>query len=313
MTVAAKNITNEIEYKEEIVLVMPVLEKEGEYSSLPKEHRNNTRKISSQFKVVDGRITSNIIKGLSRQQERIFLTEQLGISVNNANWEKEINKFWSEYFVLIPERGLKLNKATYLKEIVVDGEKVKIDYPYNMEDYIRYNFIMESSQVAKTPDQKSNMDLFMAYIEDYSEVKKKQVSLLNQKDTADKNYVDLINNKNQEEKINWLIERFRQPEENFVSYSLDDKKLKLREIKDNNPIEFNAQFENPNLEQEAFIYQLVTFGLLRKEGKLYFNGVENLGSYSEAIEYMKKATNSENVAKFKALLEQKMKEQKNIR
>lgn len=315
MAVTIKNTKNEqqVEYKEEIVVLMPVLEKKGEYSPLPKEQRDNTRRISSQFKVIDGRITPNIIKGLNREQERIILSEQLGIDINSPNWEKEVKKHWAEFSIKIPNKGLRLNKATYPKEVFLEGQKITIDYPYNVQDYIIYNYAMDSSDVAKTPEQKENMDLFKAYIEDYSELKQKEIAALTEKDLADKNYVELINDKNKEEKIDWLVERFRKPEENFISFSREDKKLKLREIKETSPATFNEQFNNPNLEHEAFIYQLVTYGILKKEGKLYFNGVENLGSHSEAIEYMKNSINSENVAKFKSLLEQKFKEQRNIK
>lgn len=314
MTVIAKNTKNErIEYKEEIVVILPVVEKEGEYSPLPKDQRDNTRRISSQFKVIDGRITPNIIKGLNREQERIILSEQLGIDINNPNWEKEVKKFWAEFSIKVPSKGLRVNKATYPKEVVLGGQKVTIDYPYNVQDYIIYNYAMDSSDVAKTPEQKENMDLFKAYIEDYSELKQKEIAQLTEKDLADKNYVDLINDKNKQEKINWLVERFRKPEENFISFSQADKQLKLREIKESSPAVFNEQFNNPNLEYEAFIHQLVTYSILKKEGSLYFNGIENLGNYSEAIEYMKNSVNSENVAKFKSLLEQKFKEQKNIK
>lgn len=313
MAIAKNTTTENVEYKEEIVVIMPVLEKEGEYAPLPKEQRDNTRRISSQFKVIDGQITPNIIKGLTREQEKIFLSEQLGINADSPTWENEIKKYWAEYTVKIPIAGIRVNKAVYQREVNINGAKVVIDYPYNLSDYIMYNFVMESKDVAKTPEQKENMDLYKAYVEDYSILKAKEFSLLAEKDKADNNYVNLINDKNAENKINWIVERFRQPEENFMSFSLADKKLKLREIKDKEPLAFNEQFENPNLEQEAFLYQLLTVGILKKEGKLYFNGVENLGSKAEAIEYMKNSTNSENILKFKALLEQKIKEHRNIK
>lgn len=301
------------ETKEELVIVLPVMTKEGDYHPLPKDQRDNSTKISSEFRSVEGKITPNIIKGLDREQERYFLSDQLGIDTDSKDWEKAIRGFWAEFTVKVPAKGLTLNKATIKKQVVIDGNKLEIDFPVNLQDYMMYSFLMQSSQIAKTQEDKDNLDLFKAYVEDLSVIKQREVKSLVEKDEADINYVSLLSDKEQSGKIEWLLEKFRKPEENFVSFSLEDKKLKLRQIKDEYPVIFNQEFNNPNLEEEALISQLVKYDILSKDGKLYFNGTENLGSIKETTEWFKDSGNSDNIRKFKALLDQKIKSVKNIK
>ena len=46
---------------------------------------------------------------------------------------------------------------------------------------------------------------------------------------------------------------------------------------------------------------------------MYFNGTENLGSIKETTEWFKDSGNSDNIRKFKALLDQKIKSVKTIK
>ena len=279
--------------------------REGGYHPLPKAMRESKGVITSEFKKVDGRITREIIRGLkTNEQEQYLLPTILSMKPNDNNWQKAVEEFWAEYSIkVLVEKTKILNIVTHTEKVtLIGGQETVLEVPENLHDYMDYNFAMQSSRVAKNDDDKANSDLFDFFLDDLSKIKKEELDLLKEKDLADINYVELLQSK-KNEKIDWLLEKLKEPEENFTHASTDDKQLALRKIKEVNPTAFNRESSNPDLEYEAELYKMLQFNIVTLEGNTVMDGNINIGQfYKEAVAYLKDGTKSEHVLKLKERL-----------
>lgn len=280
--------------------------REGGYHPLPKNMRESKGKIASEFKKVNGRITRELIRGLkTNEQEQYLLPTILSMKPSDNHWQKAVEDFWAEYEVKIDlEKGKKiLDIRISNKEVtLIGGQKVTMDVPENLHDYMDYNFAMQSSRVAKTDEEKTNSDLYDFLLDDLSIIRRGELDLLEEKDLADTNYVDLISSK-RIEKIDWLLEKLKDPSENYANAAFEDKKMALRKIKDETPSKFNEEYSNPDLEYEAELFKMIQFNIITVEGNTVLDGNINMGQfYKEAVAYLKDKTKSDHVLKLKERL-----------
>lgn len=302
---AAKPAPRLVEQKY-LIIVNP---RKGSYHPLPKELREDTGKIESQFKMIDGQSTTAIIRGLSTVQERLFATDLINKNPNDPNFDEAMTMYWADFSVEVKEKkGLTLDASYRIETRMVDGELREVEVPVNLFQYIKATFAKQSSRVAFREEDVANSYLFDFIMNDLSEVKKAETHLFKIRNRAGLYYNELIAAYNEglpNEKIEYLVELLKEPKENFASATIEDKLIFLETKKNSDPETFISAFNDKNLEAKALLYQAARAGIITIEGNTYFYIDENMGVEAEAINFIQDATKSGYVSKIKAGLQKK--------
>jgi hypothetical protein len=286
-------------------VILKVNRMENEHSVMPKDLREYRQRISSEIKMLGGIPTTDCIKGLTKDQEEYLLPQTLGMRPHENGWQARVRDFWLDRSFII-EGEKTLNASATIRTITNSlGQSVEIEVPDNLDEYINWGMAMESSKVAKTKMEKDNSSLYAVIMDDTAEIERKQIEDLSILDAADLAYVNLIRDSSTEatsNKIDWILAKIKQPSENYYSASPEIKKLRIRRFKDENPTSFIKELKNPNLEAEALINTGLNEGVISLDGTTYFFGLENLGTYAEAVHYVGNANTPE-----KTMILQKLK------
>lgn len=299
----------------EKIVVLKLNDKRDTFTTVPKTMRDEVkRRIGSEFAANGSRDT---IRGLSYAQERVYLPTLLGVQANDPTFPIKSRDFWADFTVTPTPEGIRLNIATTVSTTMVKRmkggmeieEEESIEIPVNWDDYVTYQFVMKSSRVAKTKEERINLDMYDFYLIDLSEENAKQVSDFELTDEADTLYVRLtLESKwaENEDKINWIIELLRDKKTSSTIESMQkiDKKMLLSKIKSETPKSFINACKSENLEFDALISKCISNRVLLKEGNDYFNKDENIGTDRTVVSWFKNPTNSAKVMAIKSRLQE---------
>lgn len=279
-------------------------EKKEGYHPLPKKERKNEGKISSQFISRNGIATRTITRGLSNDQERYFAHLLINKTPKDQGYDEAMTSYWADYSVMV-EGKLTIDASYEVKEVMLDGEKVQMEVPLVLEEYIKAKFAIASSRVAFTEEEKMNRDLFDFIMEDLSIAEKNKQDLFKLRFESNKALTELISScsEGSHEKIDLILETLRQPTELFYGLSYIDKCMKLTEKQENDPTKFMTALNDKYLEQKALLYKAVRTGVIAKEGEAYFFADTLVGSTEkEAMVFLADGTKGAYVSKIKAQL-----------
>jgi hypothetical protein len=286
--------------------VLTINQREGNYQPLPKKERKDTGKIGSQFVSKNGMATQTIIRGLSTDQERYFASKLINKNTRDQGYDEVMTAFWADFVVFVDGK-LTLDASYVEKEVLLDGEKVVIEVPLVLEDYIKAKFCIQSSRVAFYEHEKVNKDLFDFIMEDLSIAEKTKHDAFKFKMEATSALTELFKESSEQShaKIDWVLEVLREPSELFYGLKYVDKCIKLTEKQEQSPVNFVKALKDKNLEQRALLYKLTQTGIISKEGEALLFGDTLIGSTeTEAIIYLADATKSAFVTKMQAQLKQ---------
>lgn len=291
-------VTNELVERVFVLKALPI----ESYQSYPIEIRKqmeNYRRISSEIETIAGVPTMSPIRGLTKAQELVLseFHQIISCSPKDKNFGVLTDMFWKEFtFKVFEEQDMKLNGSyTKREEVLEGGIKKLVKIPQNISDYMKIEFALKNSKVANSKDE-VNTGVHTCLIEDLSTAKKRDLENLNAANEADKNYVKLMDNDNQ---IDWMVTKLEVETENHINSSKEDKLIFLREKKTSNPIEFNKEFKNPNLEHESIVFQAWKFGIIIKDGDTFYFEEKPLGTLKETAKYLLTPTNSPVLEKIK--------------
>lgn len=286
--------------------ILKVNSRETGYHPLPKKERKNEGKIGSQFLTINGQASRAIIRGLDTNQERYFASKLINKNPKDFGYDEAMTQYWAD-FTLYVDKELKLDASYTLQEVVLDGEKTLMEVPVNLDDYIKAKFAKQNSRVAFTELEKQNKDLCDFIMEDLSIAEKNRENLFKLKIESTSALSDLLKSCSEQshEKIDWLLEVLKEPNELFYNLSYIDKCIKITEKAENNAASFLTALKDKNLENRALLYRFVQTGIISKEGEAYFFGDTLVGSTEkECMIFLSDATKSMYVVKMKAQLKE---------
>lgn len=270
----------------EKIVVLKLNDKKDEFTTVPKDMQDEViKRVGSEFRPG----TRDCIRGLSPEEERVILPNIVGLNPTDQQFPARVRDYWADYSVMPTVEGIKLNIATEQREATVNGTKVMLDLPINEEDYITYKFCMQSSKVAKTKEQLSNLGQYDFYLVNLEEEKEKAMSEFTIKKDSDIAFGRLVTKfPENEDKVNWILQMIKKPQEHFSeSMSQIEKEMMLSKKKDESPVLFLNIANDVDLEQKAFLSKAIAFGIMTIEGYDYFNGDKNLGPEKSAISKLK--------------------------
>lgn len=268
-----------------LITVMPY--KGDSYAGwkLPAEITNTREnKISAQF----GRGTADTLRGLTPEEEKKWLPNILGVSVDHPNWREATKDYWCNMVVIVPEEGLILNIDTN------DGE------PENILQYIFYRFVVKHGDVAKNKNL-IEWPKHKYYIIDAEEVKKEQTASFELRNRAAKAFLFLQQPENRDKQL-WVAMCLRDKhellpiDEHELLVFLEAKKDTVDAEK--KPVglqKFISAVNDPDLKEKALLYKYDSEGIIEKNGNSYFYGGEIMGTEKESIAWLKNPINSKSL------------------
>lgn len=285
--------------------------------TIPKDMQGDKNiPLQSEFKTG----TRDLIRGFRPDIERIVLPPLIGVQANDAAYASKARDFWADFSVSPSEEGLRLNIATEKKsigkrEIAGKLEDILEDFPVNPEDYMTWQIALQSSRVAKDPlDIESGA--FDFSLIDLEEQNKQEVEVFENIEKAEEAYNKLIANLDVEsnmEKLDMVLELMRDKSEaiEVTDLALIDKKMRLRDIRNSQPIKFVSTVSDPSIATKAKIVRMYNNGVITKEGDEYFDGAINIGKGKVAVAWFEKPENSGKVlaldARLRSVLENRKK------
>jgi hypothetical protein len=265
-----------------------VLNQVEKFNLLPKEPQAQylrdsiVRNIGSEWR----KGTRDVIRGLTPQEEEMYLSKIIGISPNSEEWNEKTQEFWADFKVAVPtDKPLQLEIG-----FTKDGNKV---VPINLNDYMKYNFAKLSSKVAWRKDQVINKATYDFYMEDLREIKQRDISEYETR------------NVNEKAKIDYLLNLLGTQ---FIGKMTDaDKEMALEKIKDDDNKAFLEAISDINLEAKSLLAEAVKYGIIVVTGNSYWYDNLLLGdNYEETLGYL--LAKEPEKAKTKQVIQFKIKE-----
>jgi len=240
--------------------------------------------------------------GLSLEEKKKWMPLILAIDSKDIAFLKEVNKYFDTMSINVPYEGVSLDET-----IGEDGE------PNNVEEFIKYRFIMGHPYVAKDPQAAEADEKKLFYIENAEaelQAKSKKIG------KSTKAYIELGKLIENEVKIDWILRALSVKHtsigsiDKIASMKKAEKEVALEEIVKKDPDFFITLTSDDTLEYRAEVASMVEAGIFQRVGNDYINGTENLGDINAVIAFFKNPNESEKVVILKAKLKQFGKELK---
>lgn len=269
------------------------------FSLLPKGKDAKTirmeqvKKIGSQF----AKGTRDVIRGLSPEEEIVYMPRILGISASSDNWNDALKTKWAEFGIDVPsddysETGVELEVG--FKE---DPRKPGTAIPIDLDGYIKYNFCKANSDVATTDEQLDNPFLFTYFIVDKARKVMDDENRFVRMKAINRLFDQLVTSTdtNERNKIQWILETEGGSDGvgiNTAGFSIVQKEMELEKFKDAFPTKFEELIKDPNLETKALIRKAVEVSVITQEGNSYFLDSKVIGStLLDAVGYLSNPAN----------------------
>lgn len=305
---------------QERIVILKLNEERDEYTltkQIPKDMKADIfKRIGSEFDKSQGMMSKEIIRGLNPELEKVYLPNLIGVAAESTDFPAKARDFWADYVITPTSKGLRLNIAMeerVTKDLDENGNPKKLMVPVNPDDYMRYQFALQSSKVAKTPEELENKSFFDFTLEDLGSVREKELADFEATDKATFIYAKLTSKfADNVDKIDWILEMTKE-EGTFFDTDLGEveKKMMFKQLADKRPNKLITLSEDKDLEDKAFLNRALTYLVITKEGNDYYYLNENMGSEEKgALSWLKKPEKSGSVAAIKSKLAQIIKDKK---
>lgn len=158
-------------------------------STLPGDEGDSKSKIGSSMK------NRTSLRGLTAEEEKLYLPEIIGSNPNNPNWAKDTEEYWRSISVDVPNTatGLKLEIGwQYNTEKDRDERRKENGRPINVSDYVLYRYCLVYSRVANSADDIYKSPKIMFYIYNRKEEVNQQVSNVRLVQKAYAKYLEIV-------------------------------------------------------------------------------------------------------------------------
>lgn len=251
-------------YKKIMIMQRPVA------SHLPVPIINNSvRTIGSIYK------EGAPLRGMSKEDENKYLPLLLGVDINDPTYHKQARDFWLNVRIPVPGDGKELNVS--VKE---DGA------PFNIKDWIHYQFVKRHDLVADSRDELKTHQLFFIY--DYEKEKMKENNNYKVKRKA---YIELDKLEKNKEKMDMIYSIISSNDGSKLSEI--DLSNELNSYVEEAPEKFYRIATDKKLETKAFIAKALSKNVLSKVGNAYYFIDDKLGdTLEETIKVLDDKSNS---------------------
>jgi len=228
------------------------------------------------------------LKGLSDEEERKYLPRILGISPEHPEFERRSQDFWAEMGFLVPSSG-----------VVLDVTKNEDGTPYNLEDWIKYQWALKHKLVAINEQELLRDPRKKFYIRDPQEQDRLKNATIQSMKAADVEFIKATKDPAKARRIIRMMTKTVNPD------TLNDAQAEnvLYDIKQKDPVTFYKIASDSKLDVKAEIMELVELDVLRKIGNqvIYIDDII-AETFDDAVIWYQNPKNSSIVATLKAKL-----------
>lgn len=235
--------------------------------------------------------------GLTHAEQFLLVPHIIDLPSTDVTFRKELEKYFLDLTVKIPAAGLPL-------EIGLEGdndEKVsESNMPINVEEYVKYKWIIASSSVAPSEVDAIGNQIKKYYIVDADAVTKDNIKESEYEDNANTIYLSI---KTDDKKVKRVLSNLTGSVSTVNSMSPEDRVLKLKQELKNNPKQFIKIAEDRDLEVRYILLSMLQAKLLNRVGEriLITESGDKIGNdMKEAILWWSDAINSDRVGTLKA-------------
>lgn len=231
------------------------------------------------------------LSGLTREEEIKYVSGMIGYGKDSPNFERELRKYWANFFLEVPQDGKTLNITT-----TEDGE------PVNLQDWIVYRWIQRHPLVADDYEQFKANPTMMFYIRDPEVEKDKRSGARQSRTDAYKEFIALSSKKD-DDKIDRIIRILSGA--NPDRMDSDEKRNYLENQIADDPDAFLKVAQDKDLDTRAEIDEMIEKGVLRRVGNHILFVDDPIGhSMEEAILFFKNPKESQTIS----IMKQRLKE-----
>lgn len=264
------------------------------------------------------------LRGLTFEEEKVFLREIIGVSPDSPNWESACTEYWKNISKEVPasdkdgEGGLKLEtgmiyatKEAYEKDLNARKENGAVimpaGRPINLADYILWRYCLVYGDVAndikdvgKSPKIRFYLFSKAKQIEEEKvgfEVRKKAAQLLYSQ-INDREWVEHI--------LRVLIQQDAAPTytiKDLPTLGEGEKDVILEKYMKQNPVLFHALGQDKDLQMRSFVELAIAMNILTRvpNTSTVNYETETLGTdMVQVIAYLKNPSNDETYKRIKA-------------
>lgn len=231
--------------------------------------------------------------GLTTQEEKLLLSEYLGIDKNDPKLSETIKTFYSDITTKVPgeAKGLELNIG------LEDNAKPfgPDNMPVKLHDYIVYRHALGYPNTAPTASSAKGNPLVEYYIEDPDLVLKDKTQ---EADVRDDAYAEYLKVKKDNDKVNMLLTVLKPyiKKERGVPpinvYELENEKflqkklLLLQELAKMRPERFYAAATDPMLKKRYLVEKLISTDIIVRKGNSFVDTTDSdnvLGTTNDEV------------------------------
>lgn len=261
--------------KSKLAFVKPV----PKLSGLPFEiQRENPLAYSPGFKYG----STSVIKGITFEEQNQLLPNIIGISSNSPEFQSKVDEFYQEYTYPVPFDGV------YIEMGVQENGQ-----PINSKEYIFGKLLEEDNNVAKKQQDVDNPHFFKYVLTYKEEEDKKEIQKYAKQKQADIEFVKLIADEANINKIKFLVvinkDYFKETVLSLSNLNTLQLEERLKRFVNSNPEEFIKQVKNEDLQYLAFVHSALDINMFVQSGESIFYENEQIGiNISNTADVLKK-------------------------
>jgi len=258
-----------------------ILRKEPD-GPLPKEIRAESRMyISSVYR------NRQPLKGISIEEEKKYLNGILDVNPDHVDWPKHIKDYWANMSIMVGYGGVELDVST-----TEDGE------PLNIEDWIRYQWILKHPHVALNKDEMQGKMRF--FIKDTQRDLRTANNKIQTLKDADKVFIKVSDNKDEMRRIYRMM-----ASDNPDKLTDLDVENRLYALKTDKPAKFIRIATDKHLKLKSEIEEMITLQILRRIGNQVIYQDEILGdTLQDTVIHLNDKKNSGKLTTLRAQLKE---------
>lgn len=234
-------------------------------------------------------VNSAPLKGLSREEERKYLPQIIGIDPDERSFRKEAQDYWASFSIEVPMSGVVLEVGTD-----ENGE------PLNLEDWVAYQWAKKHKSVAESQEEMEGNIVKDFYIYDGERETIRENIKVQAKKKAYRKFIQMSDDKDVLEYAVRLLTN-----SNPSNMTKEQMENILSTVVDESPDRFLTVAGDKHLKTKASIMEMVSLGVLRKIGNQFLFMDQTIGNtLDEAVAYLTNPKNSGEVTQMKSQLEE---------
>jgi len=223
---------------------------------LPKQIRAESRMyISSVY------MNRQPLKGVTAEEEKKYLNGILDVGPDHVEWPKHAKNYWTNMSIMIPFGGVELDIST-----TSDGE------PENIEDYLRYKWILKHPHVGLNKDEMTGDIKKRFFIQDHQRELRSANNKIQLLKDADKEFIKLSDNKSDMRRVYRLMAN--DDPDRLTDLEIENR---LYALKGEKAVQFIRISQDKHLKMKSEIEEMISTEILRKIGNQVIYQDEILG------------------------------------